>query len=152
MTKNENQSAWPVALLLGTVYLTGGLFWFLSSLGLFLSLSAAPDPISSMMLVIVSIVFLSGVRPLRESNRQGYAYIAVGIFLAGVLFFLQLLIIGTNFLGWILGFEDWIAWTIFSDITPTVWLFIFIVFIFIITRIVEGNTEGSLAKHILGDG
>jgi hypothetical protein len=103
------------------------------------------------MLMIVSVVFLAGVKPLREDKRAGFAFVSVGMFLAGILFALQLLIIGTNFLGWILGFEDWLAWTILSDITPTLWLFLLVLITFGIARIFEGNSEGSISKHLLGD-
>jgi hypothetical protein len=102
------------------------------------------------MLMIVSMVFLAGVGPLRRNNREGYAYIAVGIFLAGILFALQLVTLATNYLGWILGFEDWIGWTLLSDMTPTIWLFLLILGIFGITRAVEGESEGNFTKYLLG--
>ena len=97
------------------------------------------------------MVFLAGVRPLRRGEREGFAYIAVGIFLAGVLFVLQLFILSTNYLGWILGFEDWVDWTPLLDITPTVWLFFIILLIFGIARALEGETEGNFTQHLLGD-
>jgi hypothetical protein len=151
MIKDEINSAWPFAFILGVVYLIGGLLWLVVSIGMPIPFPAYSDPISSLMLVVVSTVFLAGVRPLRRNNREGFAYIAVGIFLAGILFVLQLFILATNYLGWILGFEDWIAWTLMSDITPTIWLFLLILIIFGIVRISEGETEGDFTKHLLGD-
>ncbi|MHA2209908.1 MAG: hypothetical protein ACXABV_12100 [Candidatus Thorarchaeota archaeon] len=150
MAKNTNQSTWPFPLILGMVYLTGGLLWFISSIGIPISFPASSDPTSSLMLMIVSMVFLAGVGPLRRNNREGYAYIAVGIFLAGILFALQLVTLATNYLGWILGFEDWIGWTLLSDMTPTIWLFLLILGIFGITRAVEGESEGNFTKYLLG--
>ena len=150
MTKNASRSAWPFPLVLGMVYLIGGFLWFISSIGITIPFPASSDPISSLMLMIVSGVFLAGVGPLRRNDREGYAYIAVGIFLAGILFVLQLVTLGTNYLGWILGFEDWITWTLLTDVTPTVWLFLLIVGIFGIARAVEGDSEGDFTKHLLG--
>ncbi len=152
MSKNVNKNAWPFPLILGMVYLTGGLLWFISSIGISFPFPSSSDPISSLMLMIVSMVFLAGVGPLRRGDREGFAYIAVGIFLAGILFVLQLFILATNSLGWILGFEDWLSWTPLSDITPTVWLFLLIVGIFGIARVVEGESEGDFTKHLLGVG
>lgn len=151
MAKTVNRATWPFPFILGIVYLAGGLLWFSSSIGLAVPFPSPSDPISSLMLVIVSMVFLAGVRPLRRGEREGFAYIAVGIFLAGVLFVLQLFILSTNYLGWILGFEDWVAWTPLLDITPTVWLFFIILLIFGIARALEGETEGNFTQHLLGD-
>jgi hypothetical protein len=150
MTKNANRVTWPFPLLLGMVYLIGGLLWFIASIGIPIPFPAYPDPISSLMLMIVSMVFLAGVGPLHRNAREGYAFIAVGMFLAGILFVLQLVTLVTNYLGWILGFADWITWTLLSDVTPTVWLFFIIVGIFGIARAVEGDSEGDFTKHLLG--
>jgi hypothetical protein len=64
------------------------------------------------------------VRPLSKNNQEGYAFITVGYILAALLFGLQVLVILTNGLGWFLRFEDWLAWNILSDITPSFWMFI----------------------------
>ncbi|MFW9889760.1 MAG: hypothetical protein ACFFER_16350 [Candidatus Thorarchaeota archaeon] len=151
MAKTINRATWPFSFILGMVYLAGGLLWFISSIGITIPFPVTSDPVSSLMLVIVSIVFLAGVNPLRRDEKEGIAYIAVGIFLAGILFVLQMVILSTNYLGWILGFEDWIAWSPILDITPTVWLFFIVLLIFGIARELEGETEGDFTQHPLGD-
>ncbi|MEE9540783.1 MAG: hypothetical protein V3V85_04725, partial [Candidatus Thorarchaeota archaeon] len=65
-----------------------------------------------------------GVRPLLGENQEGYAYPAVGAILGGILFVLQLIILGTNALGWWLQLEDWSEWILLSDLTPALLLFI----------------------------
>jgi hypothetical protein len=72
----------------------------------------------------VASVFLTGYKPLSQNNQEGYAFIAVGYILAAVMFALQVLVILTNALGWILQFEDWLAWNILNDITPSFWMFL----------------------------
>ncbi|MHA2003109.1 MAG: hypothetical protein ACW975_00690 [Candidatus Thorarchaeota archaeon] len=151
MTENKFKNFWAFPLLIGMVYLLGGLLWFIASIGVPIPFPSALDPISSLMLVIVSVVFLAAVKPLHRNERQGFAFIAVGMFLAGVLFMIQLLILSTNYLGWILGFEDWLAWTMMSDITPTVWLFLFALITFAVTRATEGDADNGLTKHVLGE-
>ncbi|KXH72421.1 MAG: hypothetical protein AM326_03525 [Candidatus Thorarchaeota archaeon SMTZ-45] len=151
MSDNKELPFWSFPLLLGMIYLIGGILWFIVSFDAPIPFPAGPDPIGSLVLVVVSVVFLAGVGPLRRKDRQGFAYIAVGMFLAGVLFALQLFIIATNFLGWILGFEDWLVWTLLSDVTPTVWLFLLALFIFGIARAIEGDGERGFTKHLLGD-
>ena len=86
--------------------------------------SLTSDPIGGIMLVVVALVYISGVRPLLGEDREGYAYLAVGAILGGILFVLQLIILGTNALGWWLQLEDWSEWILLSDLTPALLLFI----------------------------
>ncbi|NHJ13541.1 MAG: hypothetical protein EAX95_07675 [Candidatus Thorarchaeota archaeon] len=118
------------ALAIGVIYLGIGLLWLTASLGFIpLPFPGGLDAISAIALCVNAIVFLSGFRPLSRGEREGFAFIAVGIVLAMVLFVLQLFIMATNFLGWTLGFQDWADWNILTDITPNVWLFLVILVI-----------------------
>lgn len=119
-------SRWPsvFTLIIGVAYLCVGVVQILSSLQLITPLIGFSDLIGGFLLIIVASVFLTGVRPLSENNQEGYAFIAVGYILAALLFGLQILVIVTNGLGWFLRLEDWLAWSILSDITPSLWMFI----------------------------
>lgn len=119
-------SKWPsvFTLVTGIAYLCVGVVQILSSLQLIPPLIGFSDLTGGFLLIIVASVFLTGVRPLSENNKEGYAFIAVGYILAALLFALQILVILTNSFGWFLRFEDWIAWSIWSDITPSLWMFI----------------------------
>lgn len=150
MEDSETTTAWSLALLMGTLYLVGGLLWLVASLGLPIPFPSVGDPISAMVLIVVAVIFLSGVRPLRQGDREGFGFIAVGVLLAGIMFGLQLVILSTNYLGWVLGLEDWLSWNAISNLTPTVWLFLLVVFLFAIARAAEGNGEGGFTKHLLG--
>ena len=112
------------AAIAGAGYGILGVLQILVGIGLVNPNSLISDPIGGIMLVVVALVFISGVRPLLGENQEGYAYLAVGAILGGILFVLQLIILGTNALGWWLQLEDWSEWILFSDLTPTLLLFI----------------------------
>ena len=113
-----------LALVVGSAYAIVGIIQIFASLGLIGPIVGFSDFVGGFLLIIVAAVFLTGVRPLFKDEQEGYAFIAVGYILAAVLFGLQVLVIGTNLLGWILQFEDWLLWNLLNDITPSLWLFI----------------------------
>jgi hypothetical protein len=117
---------WPslLTLIVGIAYFIIGITQILSSFRIIIPIVGFSDPIGGFLLVIIAAVFLTGVKPLSENNQEGYAFIAVGFILAALLFGLQVLVILTNGLGWFLGFEDWTTWNIWSNITPSFWMFI----------------------------
>ena len=119
-------SKWPSVLTsaIGIAYLCVGVLQIFSSLQLITPLVGFSDLIGGFLLIIVASVFLTGTKPLSKNNQEGYAFIAVGYILAALLFGLQILVIITNSLGWFLRFEDWIAWSIWNDITPSLWMFV----------------------------
>lgn len=120
------EGRWPsfFTLIIGLGYLLVGSIQVLSSIGIIAPIIGFSDLIGGFLLIIVALVFLTAFRPLSENNQEGYAFIAVGYILAAVMFTLQVLVILTNVLGWVLQFEDWIAWNISNDITPSLWMFI----------------------------
>ena len=113
-----------LTLLIGCAYLTVGAFEVLSSLHLIPPIAGFTDLLGGILLIIISSVFLTGVKPLLENNQEGYAFVAVGYILAALLFGLQILVILTNALGWFLRFQDWLSWNIWTDFTPSLWMFI----------------------------
>jgi hypothetical protein len=112
------------AMVIGIAYLGVGVIQIFSSLQIIPPIIGFSDLIGGFLLIIVASIFLTGVKPLSESNQEGYAFIAVGYILAALLFGLQILVILTNGLGWFLRFEDWITWNILDSITPSLWMFI----------------------------
>ncbi|MGY5880901.1 MAG: hypothetical protein RTV31_11660 [Candidatus Thorarchaeota archaeon] len=113
-----------LALVVGLAYAGVGLVQISVALGLIIPLIGFTDLIGGFLLIIVAAVFLTGFRPLSKNEQEGYAFIAVGYILAAVLFALQVLVIITNALGWLLRFEAWLVWNILNDITPSLWMFI----------------------------
>lgn len=120
------EGKWPAALTLivGLSYGSMGILQLLASLGIIAPIMGFTDVVGGFLLIIISAVFLTGVRPLLRDEQEGYAFIAVGYILAAVLFGLQVLVIGTNALGWLLGYQGWLNWNIYNDITPSLWMFI----------------------------
>ncbi len=117
---------WPsiLALIIGLAYAIAGILQIIVGLGLIAPLPGFNDIIGGFLLIIVAAVFLTGVLPLSKNEQEGYAFITVGYILAAILFALQILVIITNTLGWLLRFEDWISWNIINDITPSLWMFL----------------------------
>lgn len=123
-TLSEFRTAAVYAALAGAGYGTLGVLQILVGIGIVIPNPLISDPIGGIMLVIVAIVYISGVRPLLREDQEGYAHLAVGAILGGILFVLQLIILGTNALGWWLQLEDWSDWILFSDLTPAILLFL----------------------------
>ncbi len=123
-TSSDFKTAAMFAALVGASYGILGVLQILVGIGLVNPNSLINDPIGGIMLVVVALVFVSGVHPLLGGDQEGYAYMAVGAILGGILFVLQLIILGTNALGWWLQLEDWSEWILFSDLTPALLLFI----------------------------
>jgi hypothetical protein len=69
------------------------------------------------------MVLVGAFTHLIRNKHDGYAFLVVGAILAGLLFVLQFIILGTNALGWLLQFEDWLNWNVVDDLTPQLWLF-----------------------------
>jgi hypothetical protein len=120
------EGKWPAALtlIIGLSYGSIGILQLLASLGIIAPIMGFTDVVGGFLLIIIAAVFLTGVRPLSRNEQEGYAFIAVGYILAAVLFGLQVLVIGTNALSWLLGYEGWLNWNIYDDITPSLWMFI----------------------------
>lgn len=125
---DEELPNWPLYLsgLFGLAYLLTGLVYLLSGIGAVIPLPGASDPIASLMLIIVSIVYLAGVPVLSRGNRDGYAFTLVATILAALLFFLQVLVLASDALGWVLGYSGWADWTVYQDAAPSLWLFMFV--------------------------
>ncbi|MHA2207137.1 MAG: hypothetical protein ACXABC_14865 [Candidatus Thorarchaeota archaeon] len=124
----EKTLVWPLSFLIimGLLYLTVGLIQLLSSIGVIAPMVGMSDPLSAIMILIISGVFFVGIGPTKRNIRNGYAYLAVGLIFAAVLFALQIIIIGTNAIGWLLQLEDWIEWNLLNDLSPSLWLFLIV--------------------------
>ncbi|MFW9956675.1 MAG: hypothetical protein ACFFCT_01275 [Candidatus Odinarchaeota archaeon] len=112
------------AFVVGLSYASTGVLQLIVSLGLAGPIVGFTDFVGGFLLMVVAAVFLIGVKPLSKNEQEGYAFIAVGYILGAVLFVLQIMVILTNSLGWLLRFENWLGWNLFNDITPSLWLFI----------------------------
>ncbi|MGY5863184.1 MAG: hypothetical protein RTV41_01125 [Candidatus Thorarchaeota archaeon] len=144
-----DEGRWPSLLtfVIGLGYFVVGVVQILSSIGIITPIVGFTDLIGGFLLVIVAAVFLTGYSPLSKNNQEGYAFIAVGYILAAVMFALQVLVILTNALGWLLRFDDWLAWNIINDITPSFWMFLILM-----TATGSLWVIGNMREKILGKG
>ncbi|MHA1480972.1 MAG: hypothetical protein ACTSQZ_06080 [Candidatus Thorarchaeota archaeon] len=124
----DSKGTWPfiASLVIGLLYLVVGIISLISGIGIIQSLPFFGDFINAFMIIIVGIVYLTGAKPLMKGDREAFAFAIVGSALAAVLFILQAIVIGTNFLGWILQLNDWIDWNPINDIVPSLWLFVIV--------------------------
>jgi hypothetical protein len=108
------------SLSLGTVYLGMGL---LEALGSYLKIrpSFIPhDIFGGFVLAVIGGIYLSGVKGLWKSYREGLAGHLVGTALALIFGGLYLLVMGTNGLSYLLG--DLEEWRPLADLRPEIWL------------------------------
>jgi len=132
-----------LAGLAGVVYFSVGFLQIASLAGVLPPITGQGDLLTGLLLIIVAAVFLKGIRPLSEGTEEGYAHLVVGYMLATILFGLQVLVIGTNALGWLLQFPGWVEWSLAQDLTPQIWLFAILVVVSIILRLAESPKEVS---------
>ena len=98
------------------------------------------NPLVGIVLICISFIFITGTLHYSKSQRDAYAFLIVGMILAGIVFILHVITILTNLLGWVLQLQDWINWTIQNEISPGLWLFPLFA---IILRLLKGS-NGSL--------
>jgi len=124
----DSKENWPfvASLVIGLLYFGVGIISLISGIGIIQPIPFFGDIINAFMIMIVGIVYLTGAKPLMKGDREAFAFAIVGSALAAVLFILQAIVIGTNFLGWILQLNDWIDWNPINDIVPSLWLFVIV--------------------------
>lgn len=108
------------SLSLGLSYLGMGL---LEALGSYLKmrLTFIPhDIFGGVVLLVIGGVYLSSMRPLWEGQHEGLAGLLVGTSLALIFGTLYLLVMGANWLSYLLG--DLEEWRPLADFRPEIWL------------------------------
>jgi hypothetical protein len=82
------------------------------------------DPFNGFVLLVIGLVFLKGFSYVSQGDREGISYVMGGALLASTLLGFYVINAFSNGLGFLLGFEDWLEWTILDDIKPGVILWI----------------------------
>ncbi|MFO7836722.1 MAG: hypothetical protein R6V83_08710 [Candidatus Thorarchaeota archaeon] len=109
--------------LSGGVYTAVGVLILLSTVGIVPFAVGSGDILTGLMILVVGAVFLEGVKNLRDTVSEAAPFLIVGILLSSIVAGLQVAILLSNALGWIIGLEEWTEWNIASDLTPAIWLF-----------------------------
>jgi hypothetical protein len=76
------------------------------------------DIFAGFVLFVIGVVYLSGLGPVWRGDREGLSYVTVGALMSTALLILYTVNILSNGLGFALGFEDWMEWTLLSEIKP----------------------------------
>jgi len=112
-----------LGLLSGVLYAFFGILTILTFFGVVSFALISADVLTGLMILIVGVVFIEGVRELRESVSDAVPFLMVGLLLAGLIAGLQIAILFSNALGWLLGLEGWKEWQVASDLTQAIWVF-----------------------------
>jgi hypothetical protein len=76
------------------------------------------DSFAGFVLVVIGAVYLGGLMPVWRGDREGLSYVTVGALMSTVLLILYTVNILSNGLGFVLGFEDWMEWTLLGEVRP----------------------------------
>ncbi|MCW4049107.1 MAG: hypothetical protein NWE89_05155 [Candidatus Bathyarchaeota archaeon] len=76
------------------------------------------DAFNGFVLLVIGLVYLKGVGSVMSGEREGLSYVSVGALMSTVLLTLYVANIISNGLGLVLGFEDWLGWTVWDDFRP----------------------------------
>lgn len=105
-------------VLMGLLEITSGLGVELSMLtGLAEAFCVVGDAFAGFVLVVIGAVYLGGL-VVSRGDREGLSYVSVGALMSTVLLALYVANIVSNGLGLVLGFEDWLGWTVLDDFRP----------------------------------
>lgn len=72
----------------------------------FLKTLCIPPSVFGGFILLIGIVYLSGIRLQSQGNREGLSYLAVGVLLSTVFFIVYTCTMGANALGHAVGFEE----------------------------------------------
>ncbi len=132
INEQNNTTTGIYAFIVGGLYVLAGLLEIVTGLGI----GAGPlaglagifhvggDVFNGFVLLVIGFVFLCGVQPYLDGDREAVSYTTVGALMASTLFLFYFLNALSNGLGFMLGFEDWLEWTILDDIKPGVLLWV----------------------------
>jgi hypothetical protein len=83
-----------------------------------------PDVFGGVMLILIGVVYLTGVKQQAKGEREGLSFLFVGSLLALIFFGVYMAIMLANGVGCVFQFEDWLEWIWLDDLRPGIWLFL----------------------------
>lgn len=131
-SKGNGQMVAIYSTILGLLYVLMGLLeivgWFGVEIPMLAGVAGAffvvGDAFAGFVLVVIGAVYLSGLGAVSRGDREGLSYISVGALMSTVLLALYIANILSNGLGLVLGFEDWLEWTLMDDLRPGLLLWV----------------------------
>jgi len=139
----NRQHAMIISVTLGLLYLACGIWEFFSVVGIAPLVVAKPDLLDSLIMLVISSVFLTGTRPLRRNEEEGIAFPIVGLILSTIVFALGLVVLLTNALGWALGLEDWEGWMPAMNVTMSTITYVGVLVVGVIMRVAKTTRRSA---------
>ena len=122
--KGNGQIVGIYMALIGVLYASLGVVEILGGLGVEILpqlaglFFVANDAFNGFVLLVIGLVYLKGVDSAMSGEHEGLSYVSVGALMSTVLLALYAANIVSNGLGLLLGFEDWLGWTVWGDFRP----------------------------------
>ena len=122
--KGKGQIVGIYTALIGLLYASLGVIEILGWLGVEILPQLARlffvvnDIFNGFVLLVIGLVYLNGVGSVMNGEREGLSYVSVGALMSTILLTLCVANILSNGFGLLLGFEDWLEWTLLDDIRP----------------------------------
>ena len=131
-SKGSGQIVALYSATLGLLYVLMGLLEIVGGFGVEIPLLAGVagafyvvgDSFSGFVLVVIGAVYLGGLGAVSGGDRKGLSYVSVGALMSTALLALYIANILSNGLGLVLGFEDWLEWTLMDDLRPGLLLWV----------------------------
>lgn len=125
-SKSRGQMVAIYSAILGLLYVLMGLLeivgWFGVEIPMFAGVAGVfcvvGDAFAGFVFVVIGAVYLSGLGAVSGGDREGLSYVSVGAIMSTVLLGLYTVTILSNGLGRVLGFEDWLEWTLMDGLRP----------------------------------
>jgi len=133
----NRQHAMVLSVTLGVLYLACGVWEFFSVVGIAPLDLARPDPLDSLIMLVIGSVFLTGTKPLRRNEEEGIAFPIVGLILSTIVFALGVVVLLTNAIGWALGLEDWEGWMPAMNVTMSLITYVGVLVVGIVMRVAK---------------
>ena len=124
-TESKSNLIMTYSGIIGILYLIYGVAEILYSAGIdFNTYFVFPfwsDPFAGFSLIVVGLIFLTPLISKNKGYNEKLAYVYVGGLIASLLLVIHVLVLLSDFIEWyILLNEEFVGWTMWSDINPAI--------------------------------
>lgn len=124
--KSNRQMVAIYSAIVGLAYVFMGLLEIVGWFGLDIPMLAwitgafyiVGDAFAGFVLVVIGAVYLGGLGTVSRGDKEGLSFVSVGALMSTILLSLYIAYILSNGLGFVLGFKDWLEWTLMDDLRP----------------------------------
>ncbi len=118
-------------IILGIINIGIGIFQIFYEISIWMGINfefpffISPDLFSGICLVIIGTIFTMGIKPLLNKEDRGVAFLIGGILIALMIGAIYLMIMGSDWIMFLIGNEDFESWSPLDDFVPALWASIF---------------------------